>query len=116
MPILRHTSPTLVPPSACCNANAICCSVNFDFFIGQASLPIASLAGNSHSEWSNFLGEDHDLACLCDDSSGLRRGAGQVAQRRSPVRIKGGGGEREPAEPRVGSIEVVVAAPGLEDG
>jgi hypothetical protein len=32
--------------------------VNFDFFIGQASLPIASLAGNSHSEWSNFLGGD----------------------------------------------------------
>jgi hypothetical protein len=28
-----------VSPSACCNAKAICCSVNFDFFIGQASLP-----------------------------------------------------------------------------
>ena len=35
MPIFRHTSSTDVPASVCCNANAICCSVNRDFFIGQ---------------------------------------------------------------------------------
>jgi len=33
-PILRQTSSTAVPASACCSAKAICWSVNFDFFIG----------------------------------------------------------------------------------
>lgn len=34
MPNFRHTSATGVPASACWSANAICWSVNFDFFIG----------------------------------------------------------------------------------
>ena len=55
---------------------------------------------------------------LRDESEGLRRGAGQVAQGRRPSRIQGGGidGRGEPAEPRVRSGEVVIAGPALESG
>jgi len=37
MPIFRQTSSTDVSASSCCKANAICLSVNRDFFIGQRS-------------------------------------------------------------------------------
>jgi hypothetical protein len=37
-------------------ANAICCSVNFDFFIGQPPFQGFRLAGFSHLQWSNFRG------------------------------------------------------------
>jgi len=38
IPIFRQTSATRVPVSAWRRAKAICSSVNFDFFIGKASL------------------------------------------------------------------------------
>jgi len=37
IPIFRQTSATRVPVSACRSANAICSSVNFDFFIDKTS-------------------------------------------------------------------------------
>jgi hypothetical protein len=33
MPAFRHTSSTRVPSSACRKVNAICCSLNRDFFM-----------------------------------------------------------------------------------
>jgi hypothetical protein len=57
MLILRHTSPMFVPPSACWSANAIRCSVKFDFFVGQPPRHrIEPLAGFCHSERSDFRG------------------------------------------------------------
>jgi hypothetical protein len=40
--VRRHTSATAVPSSACRNTNAICCSLNRDFFI-KRSVPAQEL-------------------------------------------------------------------------
>jgi hypothetical protein len=46
IPVFRHTSPTLVPSSACFSTKAICASENSDLFIAHS----ASLA--LHNNWN----------------------------------------------------------------
>ena len=43
MPIFLQTSSTGVPTSACLSANAICSSVNFDFFTAQPPFHIVKI-------------------------------------------------------------------------
>jgi hypothetical protein len=61
----------------------------------------SDVAPQAAGKWSRAVG----LAVLRDESEGLQRGAGQVAQRRRPSRIQGGGvhGWGKAAEPRVRS-------------
>ncbi|WP_242154721.1 hypothetical protein [Sphingomonas sp. BAUL-RG-20F-R05-02] len=51
MTIRRITSANGVPVSACFNANAICSSVYFDFFMAQLLARRLLKAGNSHLNW-----------------------------------------------------------------
>src|SRR5258706_15739670 len=60
MPILRQTSATVIPSSACFNANAICSSVNL-LFLTTCSWPLSGLhhAGRSVTERGEILGQGH---------------------------------------------------------
>lgn len=55
MPAFRHTSSTVAPPSACLRMNAICCSLNLDFFTGEFHRPAFANPSRKffNKEWTN---------------------------------------------------------------
>lgn len=56
MPNLRQISSTVVPLSAYFSANAICSSVNFDFFMATGPSSGRSVAEFSISGWPELAG------------------------------------------------------------
>lgn len=71
MPILRHTSGTGVPDSACLNAKVTCSAEYLLFFMNTCSfLRNFTIFENSHYGWPRFRGADHMIDCIWKTTKG----------------------------------------------